>query len=95
VVVLQTGEPLWWELAERLQAASPDLVLLASPHADLADLLDAISLRLELVGYGSAEPSPPALAERVRMLLLRRGLQRAQSQLADALAAFRESLQEE
>ncbi|HSP78503.1 MAG TPA: response regulator, partial [Myxococcaceae bacterium] len=95
VVVLETGAPLWWELAERLQGASPDVMLLASPHADLADLLDAISLRLELVGYGSAAPSPHALAERVRMLLLRRSLQRAQSGLAAALAAFRESLQEE
>jgi CheY-like chemotaxis protein len=95
VVVLETGAPRWWELAERLQTASADVVLMASSQADLADLLDAISLRMELVGFGSDAPSPRALAERVRMLLLRRGLQRAQSGLAAALAAFRASLQQE
>ncbi|HEX8439214.1 MAG TPA: response regulator [Archangium sp.] len=90
VVVLETGAPQWWEIAERLQSARPDVVLLASPHADLADLLDAITLRLELVGFGTS--SPQALPERVRMLLMRRNLQRAQAGLASALAAFRESL---
>ncbi|EPX63641.1 CoB--CoM heterodisulfide reductase subunit A [Cystobacter fuscus DSM 2262] len=90
VVVLETGAPDWWDIAERLQTASPDVVLLAGPHADLADLLDAITLRLELVGFGSS--SPRALPERVRMLLMRRNLQRAQTNLASALMAFRESL---
>ncbi|WP_257456147.1 response regulator [Archangium lipolyticum] len=92
VVVLETGAPRWWELAERLQSAAPDLVLLAGPNADLADLLDAITLRLELVGFGSS--SPQVLPERVRMLLMRRNLQRAQAGLATALAAFRKSLQQ-
>jgi CheY-like chemotaxis protein len=92
VVVLETGAPQWWEIAARLQAASPDVVLLASPHADLGDLLDAITLRLELVGFGTS--SPQSLPERVRMLLMRRGLQRAQSGLATALATFRESVRE-
>jgi CheY-like chemotaxis protein len=92
VVVLETGAPRWWEIAERLQSAAPDLVLLAGPHADLADLLDAITLRLELVGFGSS--SPQALPERVRMLLMRRNLQRAQAGLASALVAFRKSLQQ-
>ncbi|QRN94262.1 response regulator [Archangium violaceum] len=92
VVVLETGAPRWWELAERLQSAAPDLVLLAGPNADLADLLDAITLRLELVGFGSS--SPQVLPERVRMLLMRRNLQRAQAGLASALAAFRKSLQQ-
>lgn len=91
VVVLETGAPHWWELAERLQSASPDVVLLAGPHADLADLLDAITLRLELVGFGTS--SPLSLPERVRMLLMRRSLQRAQAALASALALFRASLQ--
>jgi len=90
VVVLETGAPGWWEIAERLQSASSDLVLLAGPNADLADLLDAITLRLELVGFGSS--SPRALPERVRTLLMRRNLQRAQTNLATALTAFRESL---
>jgi CheY-like chemotaxis protein len=92
VVVLETGAPHWWELAERLQSASPDVVLLAGPHADLADLLDAITLRLELVGFGTS--SPLSLPERVRMLLMRRSLQRAQAALASALALFRASLQQ-
>jgi CheY-like chemotaxis protein len=91
VVVLETGAPDWWDIAERLQTASPDVVLLAGPHADLADLLDAITLRLELVGFGSS--SPRALPERVRMLLMRRNLQRAQTNLALALTVFRESLE--
>ncbi|MFL5356752.1 response regulator transcription factor [Archangium sp.] len=92
VVVLETGASHWWELAERLQSASPDVVLLAGPHADLADLLDAITLRLELVGFGTS--SPLSLPERVRMLLMRRSLQRAQAALASALALFRASLEQ-
>ncbi|HYO59883.1 response regulator [Archangium sp.] len=92
VVVLETGAPHWWDTAERLQSASPDVVLLAGPHADLGDLLDAITLRLELVGFGTA--SPLSLPERVRMLLMRRGLQRAQAALASALAIFREGLEQ-
>jgi CheY-like chemotaxis protein len=92
VVVLETGAPRWWEIARRLQAASPDVVLLASPQADLGDLLDAITLRLELVGFGTS--SPLSLPERVRMLLMRRNLQRAQTGLATALAAFRESVKQ-
>ncbi|HZI06661.1 MAG TPA: response regulator, partial [Archangium sp.] len=79
-----------WEIAERLQSATPDVVLLAGPHADLGDLLDAITLRLELVGFGTA--SPLSLPERVRMLLMRRSLQRSQASLASALATFRASL---
>ena len=90
VVVLETGSSDWWEIAERLQSATPDVVLLAGPHADLADLLDAITLRLELVGFGTA--SPLSLPERVRMLLMRRSLQRSQASLASALATFRASL---
>ncbi|WP_375766334.1 response regulator [Archangium gephyra] len=90
VVVLETGSSHWWEIAERLQSATPDVVLLAGPHADLADLLDAITLRLELVGFGTA--SPLSLPERVRMLLMRRSLQRSQASLASALATFRASL---
>jgi CheY-like chemotaxis protein len=92
VVVLETGATQWWDIAERLQLATPDVVLLAGPNADLADLLDAITLRLELVGFGTS--SPQALPERVRMLLMRRGLQRAQTGLATALAAFRLTLGE-
>ncbi|HEX8821256.1 MAG TPA: response regulator [Archangium sp.] len=90
VVVLETGAAHWWEIAERLQSATPDVVLLAGPNADLADLLDAITLRLELVGFGTS--SSESLPERVRMLLMRRGLQRAQAALATALATFRASL---
>ncbi len=91
VVVLETGAPQWWEIAERLQSSYADVVLLASPQADLADLLDAITLRLDLVGFGT---SMKELPERVRMVLLRRSLRRAQNGLALALTAFRTSLED-
>jgi len=91
VVVVETGDPQWRALAERLQRRPPDVLLLASPQADLGDLLEAITLRMDLVGYGSTQGAS-ALPEKVRMLLLRRGVQRAQDQLAEALAAFRRSI---
>ncbi len=73
-------------LAEILQRRSPDVLLLANPQADLSDLLEAISLRLDLVGFGSSSGTQ-ALPERVRMLLVRRSIQRAQNRLASALRA--------
>ncbi|MCP3105427.1 response regulator [Myxococcus sp. K15C18031901] len=91
VVVVETGDPQWRALAERLQRRPPDVLLLASPQADLGDLLEAITLRMDLVGYGSTQGAT-ALPEKVRMLLLRRGVQRAQDRLAEALAAFRQSI---
>jgi len=43
------------------------------------------------VGFGSSRGAN-ALPEKVRMLLLRRGVQRAQDRLASALVAFRKSI---
>ena len=87
VVVLYTGEPRWQELATRLRAlAAPDLLLLAAPEADLAELLEAISLRLDLVGFGSGSAS--SLPDKVRTLLMRRAVERAQALLAGALGRF-------
>ncbi|MCP3161287.1 response regulator [Myxococcus qinghaiensis] len=91
VVVVETGDPQWRTLAERLQRRPPDVLLLASPQADLGDLLEAITLRMDLVGFGSTQGAS-ALPEKVRMLLLRRGVQRAQDRLTAALSAFRQSI---
>ncbi|NTX04032.1 response regulator [Myxococcus sp. CA051A] len=91
VVVVETGDPQWRTLAERLQRRPPDVLLLASPQADLGDLLEAITLRMDLVGFGSTQGAS-ALPEKVRMLLLRRGVQRAQDRLAAALSVFRRSI---
>jgi CheY-like chemotaxis protein len=87
VVVVETGLPRWREVAERLQKRAVDVVLLASPEADLGDLLDAIDLRLDLVGYGMAHATRP-LPEKVRTLLQRRSIERAQARLAGALETF-------
>lgn len=91
VVVVETGDPQWRTLAERLQSRPPDVLLLASPQADLGDLLEAITLRMDLVGFGSTQGAS-ALPEKVRMLLLRRGVQRAQDRLTAALSVFRQSI---
>ncbi|MFP2934150.1 response regulator [Pyxidicoccus sp. 3LG] len=91
VVIVETGDPQWRTLAERLQRRPPDVLLLASPQADLGDLLEAITLRMDLVGFGSSQGAS-ALPEKVRMLLLRRGVERAQDRLAAALATFRQSI---
>jgi DNA-binding response OmpR family regulator len=91
VVILETGEPRWRMLAEILLTRSPDVLLLANPQADLSDLLEAIGLRLDLVGFGSTSGTQ-TLPERVRMLLVRRTIQRAQTRLANALLLFHRSI---
>ncbi len=91
VVVVETGDPQWHTLAERLQGRSPDVVLLAGADADLSDLLEAITLRMDLVGYGQSNAAR-VLPEKVRMLLMRRGIQRAQQRLTAALDTFRQSI---
>jgi CheY-like chemotaxis protein len=91
VVILETGEPRWRMLAEILQSRTPDVLLLANPQADLSDLLEAIGLRLDLVGFGSSAGTQ-ALPERVRMLLVSRSIQRAQTRLANALLLFHRSI---
>ncbi|RKH19997.1 response regulator [Corallococcus praedator] len=91
VVVVETGDPQWRTLAERLQGGSSDVVLLAGADADLSDLLEAITLRMDLVGYGQANATR-ILPEKVRMLLMRRSIQRAQERLTAALDTFRQSI---
>jgi len=87
VVVLYTGEPRWQELAARLKTlGAPDVLLLAAPEADLGELLEALSLRLDLVGFGSG--SAGSLPDRVRTVLMRRAVERAQALLAGALGRF-------
>lgn len=92
VVVLETSHPRWREVAARLEGCVPDVVVLAGPGADLGDLLDAIGLRLDLVGFGMADASR-SLPERVRTLLQRRSIEKAQARLARALEAFHASIQ--
>jgi len=88
VVVIDTGFPGWFALAERLAAAAPDVLLVARAHADLGDLLEAISLKIDLVGFG-ADAGPSLLPGRLKALLMRRAVQRAQEGLQVALAEFR------
>lgn len=90
VVVLSTRRPDWREVAERLLAGQPEVLLLAHPEAELSDLLDALALRLELIGFGSG--STELLPARARAALLRRGLARAQERLVAALGQFRSAL---
>lgn len=94
VVVLDTHHPGWRELADRLSTKTPDVVLLARPDADLADLLDALSLHMDLVGFGvGRDEAQAALKAKVRGLLMRRSIERRQATLSLALDAFREALQ--
>lgn len=89
VVVLEM-KGAWHDLADRLNGMSPDLILLGSPHSDLGDLLEAISLRVDLVD--ATGEGAKALPDRVRAALDRRCIQRAQADVANALAQFRTAL---
>lgn len=88
VVVIDTGYQEWRELVDRLKNGRPDLLLVAGNTHELGDLLEAITLKLELVGLGAAG----VLAERVRGLLMRQAVQSAKEGLAKALAEFRTAL---
>ena len=77
-------------VADRLQEMAPDVILLGTPESDLGDLLEAISLRLDLVDASGA--GAQALPDRVRAALDRRVIQRAQSEVAAALGKFRAAL---
>lgn len=93
VVVIDTADLAWRALADRLGPAPTDVLLLAHADADLADLLEAISLHLDLVGFGASEAdSASALREKIRAVLMRRAVQRAQAGLSSALDAFRDAL---
>jgi hypothetical protein len=90
VVVLETGGADWLPLAQLLQVAAPDVVLISGPQAELADLLEAINTRAELVAPIASGAA--ALVDRVRSMLLRRAVNRAQAELAEALAEFQGEL---
>lgn len=87
VVVIDTGFKEWRELVERLTPMKADLLLCAGKHNDLGDLLEAISLKLDLVGTG-----PGLLSAKVRALLMRQAVQQAKKSLAAALTEFRDAL---
>lgn len=91
VVVVETTVKQWRTLVERLQGTSVDVMLVAGPNAELGDLLEAIALRLELIGFESDSPGV-ALVDGVRSQLLRRSAEKAQAELAEALGEFREAL---
>jgi len=94
VVVIETGPQMdWHPLAEKLMPLLPDVVLVAGPESDLSDLLEAISLRVDLVGFGGHAPAR-LLPDRVRANLMRRSVERAQKELAIALHEFKQSLRE-
>lgn len=88
VVVIDTALKNWRELVDRLKPANPDLLLMAGANHDLGDLLDAISLKLDLVGIHI----PGQLSSRVRGLLMRRAVQTAKETLAQGLREFRNAL---
>ncbi len=90
VVVLDTSAPDWRTVADALADKAHDVVLVAREDADLADLLDAISLRMDLVGFGGTKAA--MLPSRVRALLMRRAVEKAREGLAQALAQFRAAL---
>ncbi len=89
VVVLQMSGA-WRELAQTLDDLRPDVVLLGNPDADLGDLLEAISLRLDLVD--EAGEGADALPDRVRAHLDRRSAQDAQAEVVHALEQFEKAL---
>ncbi len=88
VVVIDTEHAQWRELVERLAPLKPDLLLTSGGQPGLPDLLEAISLRLELVG-GDIQG---ALSSRVRAVLMRQAVHLAQTSLAVALGEFRNAL---
>jgi CheY-like chemotaxis protein len=95
VVVIDTAHPMWRPTTEKLMPAAPDVLLLARPDADLGDLLEAISMRVDLVGFGSTEEARrDALPGKLKGLLMRRAVQRAQAGVSKALDAFRDALKQ-
>lgn len=90
VMVLSTRDPNWREQAAELLERRTEVLLVAHRGAELSELLDAISLQLELIGFGTG--STELLPSRVRTALLRGGLLRAQERLTQSLSRFRNAL---
>jgi len=94
VVVLDMDDPGWRPIAERLAEQQPDVVLLARADADVGDLLDALSMHMDLAGFGANRADAHGtVAGKVRALLLRRNVERTQAALTRALEAFRAALE--
>ncbi|MBS1151060.1 MAG: two-component system response regulator [Myxococcaceae bacterium] len=88
VVVIDTQLKQWRELVERLGPLKPDVLLTAGSNPDLGELLEAIALKVDLVGLNF----PGHLSAKVRALLMRQSVLQAKKSLAAALAAFRDDL---
>jgi hypothetical protein len=86
--VIDTAVEGWQELVEKLGPMKPDLLLTAGENQDLSDLLEAIALKLDLVGSNH----PGLLTTRVRALLMQRAVQQAKKALVAALTEFRNAL---
>ncbi len=86
VVVLDTERTDWRELADALSQLPCEVVLVARHGAELPDLLEALALHMDLVGFGGGAMS--GLAPRVQAAALRRAVERAQEELARALEGF-------
>ncbi len=94
VVVLDMNDPGWRETADRLAGQPPDVVLLARADADVGDLLDALSLHLDLAGFGATRSDAQGtVASRAHALLERRRIGKSQESLTKALEAFRHALE--
>jgi CheY-like chemotaxis protein len=96
VLVLDTAHPTWHEEADAAAAAGTvDVLLLAGPEAGLPELLEALTMHLDLVGFGlTNEAGLQLVPQKVRALLLQRAVLKAQAQLTRALEAFRAALQQ-
>lgn len=94
VVVLDTSHPTWREDAEAIsEKGEAEVLLLAGPEADLPELLDALALHYELVGFGqSSAERLSALPAKVRALMMQGAVRRAQAELSRALGAFQQAL---
>ena len=91
--MIDTAFPGWRTLAGRLEPASPDVLLLARRDSDLSDLLEAMSLHMDLIGFGgTAAGSAEVLQDKIHGVLMRRAVKRAQEGLAKALEKFREAV---
>lgn len=91
IVVIETGRGDWRPIAERLRDQSCDVLLLAGDSSDIGDLLEAISMRIDLIGFGG-KAALQALIDRSRQVLMRRAVEQAQSALQTALAEFQRAL---
>jgi CheY-like chemotaxis protein len=94
VMVVDTSHPTWREDAETLVGYTDgDVLLLAGPDAGLPELLEALTLKMELVGFGQTnEAGLQQLPAKVRALMMTRAVNKAQAALSAALEQFKATL---